>query len=80
MAKDKDNSKTFNLKPSESNLLRFTHEHQQAIFSGILSTVAMDRLGYAVSEHTKFELNGDFTKIKLSELEPPKGESPVKAA
>ena len=73
----KDNTKTYSLKPAETNMLRYVHSHQQAIFSGILSTVAIDRLAYHVSENTKFELNGDFTELKLSEMPAPETVAPT---
>lgn len=65
-------TKTFSLKPAESNMLMFIQQHQQAIFSGLLSTIAMDRLAYHVTENTVFELNSNFSEMKLTEREPEK--------
>lgn len=63
--------KTYSLKESETNMLRFVSMHQQAIFASLLSTIATDRLAYHVTEHTQFELSGDFTQIQIKELEAP---------
>jgi hypothetical protein len=60
-------AKTFSLSEHETNLLSFVQNHQQAIFSGLLSTIAMDRLAVKVTDHTQFELSSDFKKITISE-------------
>lgn len=67
-------AKQFTLKPAESNLLVYVKNHQEAIFSGLISTIAMDRLAYKVTENTKFTLSEDFSKVTIQELEK---ESPV---
>lgn len=72
-----DKTKTYSLKPAETNMLRFIHNHQQAIFSGVLSTISIDRLAYHVSENTKFELNGDFTQLRLTEMPPAETVAPT---
>lgn len=69
--------KDFSLKPAESNLLIYVKNHQEAIFSGLISTIAMDRLAYKVTENTKFTLSEDFSKMTVEEVETPKEESPV---
>lgn len=65
------------LSDTDTNLLRFVQQHQQAVFSGILSTIAIDKLEYKVTDHTKFQLNADLTEMELSEIAE---DSPVKAA
>lgn len=77
MAKDsKNESKTFSLKAHETNLLAFTQQHQQAIFSGILSTIVADRFGYQPTSNTKFTLNENLTEIVIEEIEPEKPSNP----
>lgn len=81
MPKQTTDPKSFSLKEHETNLLTFTRSHSEAIFSGILSTIAMDRLSYKVTDRTKFQLNGDLTEMSLEELpEEIPEESPVTAA
>lgn len=81
MPKKTNDTQSFTLKTNESNLLTFTRSHQEAIFSGILSTIAMERLGYNVTERTKFSLNAELTEVTLEELtDGPEPESPVKEA
>lgn len=63
--------KQYSLKAAETNLLRYVKQHTEAIFAGILSTIAADRLAYTVTPNTKFELTNDFTMMKLSEMQPP---------
>lgn len=67
-----------NLEVPDSNLLTFTQSHTQAIFSGILSTIAMKN-EYIVTDHTQFKLNEDFTELTVTELEE-KSEPVIKAA
>lgn len=80
MAKDENPVKKLSLKTHEINLLNFTREHSEAIFSGILSTIALDRLGYPVTNRTKFSLSADLSEMSLEELPEVKEESPVKTA
>lgn len=75
-----ENKKEFSLKPAESNLLIYVKNHQEAIFSGLISTIAMDRLAYKVTENTKFTLSEDFSKMTVEEIEKSKEESPVVAS
>lgn len=78
-------SKSFNLRPAESQLLAFTKHHQDAIFSGLLSTIAADRMSYPVTERTQFQLNADMNELTVIELPEPEEdkaqeESPIKEA
>lgn len=73
-------AKEYELKASESNLLVYTRNHLDAIFSGMLSTIAMDRLGYAVTDHTKFHLSSDFSKVTIEEVEDEPDEPAIKTA
>ena len=66
-------AKTHKLKDTQASLLHFVRNHQQAIFSGILSTIAMD-LGYTVTDKTQFTLKDDLTELTMSELEAPEPE------
>jgi len=61
------NSKTFSLKESETNLLIYIQQHQQAIYSGILSTIAIDRLAYKITDRTQFEISPDVKTLKMTE-------------
>lgn len=67
----------YQLSPADSNLLVYIKNHQDAIFSGVLSTIALDRLKYNVTDKTQFKISEDFSKITITELEE---ESPVKAS
>lgn len=80
MAEPKD----YQLSTEDQNLLTFVTQHQQAIFSGILSTIAL-KLGVKVGQHTQFLLSPDMSKMTISELEDQPetekpDESPVKTA
>lgn len=75
-----EDKKTFSLKASESNLLIYTKQHLDAIFSGMISTIAMDRLAYKVTDKTKFELSADYTTVTISEVVEPEEESPIKVS
>lgn len=63
--------KQYSLQAHETQFLRYLRQHQEAVFAGYLSTIAGSRLAYAVTPNTKFELTGDMTVMKLSELAPP---------
>ena len=63
--------KQYSLTAHEANMLRFVQNHQAAIFSGLLSTIAMSRLAYTVTPNTQFELTPDMSTMRLMELEPP---------
>lgn len=58
----------FKLDPAQTNLLNFIQQHQQAIFSGILSTIAIKDFKYNVDEKTQFRLNSDLTEIEITQL------------
>jgi len=84
MQDKKNEPKEYSLKPAESNLLIYVRNHLDAIFSGVLSTMAMDRLAYKVTDKTKFHLSNDFTTVTINEVEDeqPTGadDSPIKTA
>ena len=63
-------AKTFNLSQSETNLLMFIQQHQQAVFVGALSHITTDRLGIPVTEFTQFELSDSFKELKITEAKP----------
>lgn len=58
------------LTKGEGNLIAFTQQHIQAIISGILSTIATDRLNYTVTPFTQFEVAPDLMSIRIREMEP----------
>lgn len=64
-------SKQFSLKRNETELLIFTKQHSDAIFSGLLSNLAADRLAYQVTERTQFSLEDNMTKLVITELPTP---------
>jgi hypothetical protein len=68
---DAPKEKQFSLKPNETSLLHFVREKQEAVFSGILSTIAAERLSYQVTDRTQMKLNADLTEIVFTELPPP---------
>ena len=57
------------LSNTDVSLLGYVQRHQQAIYSGLLSNVAM-RLGYEVTENTQFTLSADLTELTITELAP----------
>lgn len=67
-AQTETNAKEYGLTHSESDLLRFIQQHQQAIFASVLSTIARDRLSYSVTERTQFNLTADFKRVQIGEL------------
>lgn len=70
---------TIKLKPTQTDLLRFVRVHQQAIFSGLLSTIALEEK-QDITDYTQFSLNEELTEMTLTEIEAPKkqAESPIK--
>ena len=75
-----DKPTVYDLKPIETNLLVMVRDYQQKVFSAIISTIAIDRLGQKVSDRTQFMLNDDLTKMSLRELPPtPQPEAPKPA-
>ena len=68
------------LRPADSNLLIYVRNHTEAILSGVISTIAMDRLNYKVTDKTQFKLSPDFTRITISETKQDDEGSPIKAA
>lgn len=61
---------THKLDNEDINLLRYIQRHQQAVFSGVLSNVAM-RLGYKVTENTQFTLSAELDEMTITELKDP---------
>jgi len=76
----KQEGKEYNLKPSDSNLIMYMRRQCDAIMSGLISNIAMDRLGYTVTEKTQFSLSDDYATITITEAEDVKADSGVKAA
>lgn len=68
--------KTYGLSEQETSLLVFVRNHMDAIFSGIISTIAGTRLGYSVTPNTQFNLSGDLKNITIMELGTPE-QAPV---
>jgi len=66
-------AKEFDLKKNESALLNFIRDKQQAVFSAVLSSIAIERLGYQVTQNTQFSLTDDLSKLTITEAiqEPP---------
>ncbi len=60
--------KAYSLKEIESQFLTIMRNNQNAVFSGYLSTIAIERLGYKVTPRSQFILNEDLTEIKIQEL------------
>lgn len=72
--------KTHELKASETALINFIRHQQQSLISLVLSQIASERLSYPITERTQFSLDPELKEMVLTELEPPKEESPIKAA
>jgi len=73
--------KQYGLTTHESNMLSYVNDHQNAIFSGLLSTIVGSRLGYKVTERTQFQLSGDFKTITVMELSiPEEAKAPVEGS
>lgn len=68
--------KEYQLSKEDQNLLTFVTQHQQAIFSGILSTIAL-KFGVQVGEHTQFVLSPDMSKVTISEIDPQAKQAPA---
>jgi hypothetical protein len=67
--KNTDEPKQYSLNPTQSNLILFTQQHQQAIIAAIMSNIAYD-MGYTVTENTQFELSNDYKVLKIHEIVP----------
>lgn len=61
-------SQKFNLKETESRLLLIVHNNQQAVFSAILASIAVDRLGYNITPQTQFKLDDKLSTIEIEEI------------
>lgn len=70
--------KKIELSKAETSLLIYVQNHQQAIFSGLLSTIAIDKHKIAVDDKTQFKLNADLTEMEISKIDD--GENAIKAA
>jgi hypothetical protein len=64
-------SKQYSLKGIESQLIGITVSQQQTLLSNILSFIAIERLAVNVTKNTQFQLNEDYTKVTITEHEPP---------
>lgn len=69
--------KTYSLKEQDTNLLIFMArqrndiiQNAQAIMSGVLSSIASDKLGYKVTENTQFKLSDDYKTVEVTEVAP----------
>jgi hypothetical protein len=60
----------FNLKPNETQTLVISQQNHQSTFAALLSMIAVERLGYNVTQNTQFKLNAELTKMELTELPP----------
>lgn len=68
--KAQDETKTFGLSASETSLLQYVQQQQNAVFAALLSSIAGGRLGYRVTERTQFRLLDGMTRMEMSEPEP----------
>jgi hypothetical protein len=57
----------YGLRAAESEQLVFVKSHLDAVFSGVLSTIAAERLGYRVTSNTQFRLSPDFKSVEIWE-------------
>jgi hypothetical protein len=60
--------KQYELTEYETNLLIFVNNHLQAIFSGILSTIASSRLSIKVTDHMEFKIGGDYKTLSVRDI------------
>lgn len=68
--KVKPESKKFSLKPIETQLLLAKQQTYQTDLSNLLSYIAIERLGFAITANTRFSFNEDMTEITITEEEP----------
>lgn len=73
MSDDKKATKQFSLKPIELQMCNVLQSQYFTTLSNFLSFLALERLAYPVTEHTKFKIEGD--TIFITEEEPPKPEA-----
>lgn len=59
--------KNFSLSIRETEKLALLKQHLDAIYSMEVSTIAADRLGYQVTQHTVFRLAEDLKSIQIWE-------------
>ena len=62
-------SKSYSLTGIETQLLRVTQQNFQTVLSNEMAMIAVQRLAYPVTEHTRFVFNGDMTEVTISEDE-----------
>ena len=62
-------SKQFTLKPIETQVLLVEQQLFQSSISNIISMIAVERLGYEVTQNTKFNLSDDLKTLTISEDE-----------
>lgn len=67
---DKNEPKSYQLKPIEANILAGIDRQLNGINSLVLSYIAVDRLAYDVKQTTQFTLSEDFKTLTISELVP----------
>lgn len=86
---DAQEPKKFSLKETESQLLSIIRNNNNSTFSASLSAIAIERLGYKVTQRTQFALNEDLTEVTIQELpedvptipaEPTEPEAPASGA
>jgi hypothetical protein len=57
----------FHLKPVETQTLQVIQESVQRAMAVTLNLLAVERMGYPVTENTQFKLNPEMTEIEISE-------------
>lgn len=77
---DTDNSKEFNLKEIETNILLGIQQQFAQINALVLSYIAVDRLAYPINQNSQFELSVDMKVLKIKEATPEPPASQVEAA
>lgn len=65
---DSPKEQSFNLKLTETQTLVITQNNHQSTFAALLSMIAIERLGYKVTERTQFRLNPEMTEVVIAEL------------
>jgi len=68
----KDNTKHYDLKPIELQMLKVLQDQYYNTLSNYLSFVAIERLAYPVTANTKYEINDG--RLSITEVEKPKEE------
>jgi hypothetical protein len=71
-----DDSKQYSLKDIETQLLNVFQQQQSVMLSNLLSFIAIERLAYTVTANTRFQLDPEFKKMTINEVEPAVAEQP----